>query len=85
MSKKVNYIEYDGKKYPYREVYHRNSGMNVLIGAGSLDQVLFDEDGHYKSDYAQKVDEKFYGFVNDEVILNMSDNDFEWYVNEMID
>ena len=85
MSKKVNYIEFDGRKYPYREVYHMNAGMEVLIGAGSMDRSLFDEDGHYKSDYAQKVDEKFYGFVNDEVILNMSDKDFEWYVNEMID
>ena len=86
MSKKVNYIEYDGKKYPYREVYHRNSGMNVLIGSGSLDRSLFDEDGDgYKSEYAMKIDEKFYGFVNDEVILNMSDSDFEWYVNEMLD
>jgi hypothetical protein len=85
MNRNVNYIEFDGKMYPYREVYHQKACMDVLVGAGSLDRSLFDEDGHYKSEYAQKVDEKFYGFVEDKCIINMSDRDFEWYVNIILD
>jgi hypothetical protein len=87
MGKEVNidYIELGGKKYPYRTVYHKNAERDVMIGCDSLDVELFDEEGRYKSDYHQKVDEHFYAFVEDTHILNMNDKELEEYVNKYID
>lgn len=78
------YIEYKGTKYPYRECYHRQAGMDVLIGGGSLDRALMTEDGDYVDEQARFIDEKFYGFVEDKV-LDLPYDEFETYVNEVLD
>lgn len=79
-----SYLEYNGKNFPYREVYHKAAGMEVLIGCGSLDRELIDEDGGYTSEHARIVDEKFYGFIEDEY-FDLPDDKFEELVNEILD
>ena len=79
-----SYIDYNGKRFAYREIYHEAAGMDVLIGSGSLDMELIDEDGGYRSEHARFVDEKFYGYVEDKY-FTLSDSDFELVVNELLD
>ena len=79
------YLEYNGKKFPYREVYHKASGMNVPIGSGSLDRELFDDEGiGYANEHARYVDEKFYGFIEDRY-FDLPDDEFEDLVNDILD
>lgn len=78
-------IDFNGKLFKYQEVYHEGAGYNVLIGSTGLEDELVNEDGSYKSDYAQKVDEKFYGFVDDKLFDELTYDEFVKYVNENLD
>ena len=84
---KMNYyqIDFNGKTFPYQEVYHDAAGYNVLIGSTSFENELFDEDGSYKSEYARSIDEKLYGFVDDELFDTLTYDEFVEYVNKNID
>jgi hypothetical protein len=83
---RIEFVEFNGEKYPYRMVYHKEAGRDVMIGCGTLDRSLFDdENGGYVSEEASPVDEMFYGFVEDCAVLYMNDNDFERYVNKVLD
>jgi hypothetical protein len=83
---RIEFVEFNGEKYPYRMVYHKEAGRDVIIGCGTLDRSLFDdEDGGYVNEEASRVDDMFYGFVEDCAILYMNDNDLERYVNEVLD
>ena len=84
---KMNYhqIYFNGKTFPYQEVHHEASGYNVLIGSTSFEDELFDEKGAYKSEYAMRIDEKFYGFVDDESFDTLTYDEFVEYVNKNID
>ena len=82
---RIEFVEFEGQKYPYRIVYHNEAARDVLIGCGTLDRSLFNEDGDYVSDEAEKVDDMFYGFVEDIAIIYMNDNDLEIYVNKVLD
>ena len=84
---KMKYYEIDvnGKTFKYQEVFHEECGGNVLIGSTSLQNELVDENGAYRSKYAQKIDEKFYGFVDDTLFTMLSYDEFEKYVNKNID
>lgn len=78
-------IDVNNKTFTYQEVYHEAAGYDVLIGSTSLEKELVNEDGSYKSDYAQKIDEKFYGFVDVELFEDMTYDEFCAYVNEHLD
>ena len=84
---KMNYhqIYFNGKTFPYQEVHHEASGYNVLIGSTSFENELVNEYGSYKSEYAMKIDEKFYGFVDDELFETLTYDEFVEYVNKNID
>ena len=83
---RIEFVEFNGEKYPYRMVYHKEAGRDVMIGCGTLDRSLFDDEGGgYVNEEASRVDEMFYGFVEDCAILYMNDNDLERYVNEVLD
>ena len=78
-------IDFNGKTFPYQEVYFDAAGDDVLIGSTSFENELVDEDGAYKSDYAMRVDEKFYGFVDDELFETLTYDEFVEYVNKHLD
>ena len=78
-------IDFNGKNFPYQEVHHEAVDCNVLIGSTSLENELIDEHNLYKSDYARRIDEKFYGFVNDELFDTLTYDEFVKYVNENLD
>ena len=78
-------IDFNGKNFPYQEVHHEASGYNVLIGSTSFENELVNEDGSYKSEYTMKIDEKFYGFVDDELFETLTYDEFVEYVNKNLD
>lgn len=83
---KMNYhqIYFNGKTFPYQEVHHEASGYNVLIGSTSFENELFNEYGSYKSEY-MRIDEKFYGYVDDELFETLTYDEFVEYVNKNLD
>ena len=78
-------IDFNGKNFPYHEVHHEAAGYNVLIGSTSFENELIDGKGSYKSEYAMRIDEKFYGFVNDELFETLTYDEFVEYVNKNFD
>lgn len=76
-------IDFNGKTYRYTEVHHKGADMNVLIAEESLQQALIVND-KYVSDYAMRIDEKFYGYVDADK-FDLSHDEFEDYVNEVLD
>ena len=78
-------IDFNGKNFHYQEVHHEAAGYNVLIGSTSFENELVDEDGAYMSDYAMRIDEKFYGFVDDELFYTLTYDEFVEYVNKHFD
>lgn len=78
-------IDINGKTFPYQEVFLESAGGNVLIGSSSLVSELINEDHTYKSDYAMKIDEKFYGFVDDDLFETLTFDEFTHYVKSIID
>lgn len=78
-------IDFNGKTFPYHEVHHEAAGYNVLIGSTSFENELVDGKGSYKSEYAMRIDEKFYGFVDDDLFDTMTYDEFVEYVNKNID
>ena len=78
-------IDFNGKNFPYQEVHHEAVGYDVLIGSTSFENELVDEDGAYRSDYAMKIDENFYGFVDDELFETLTYDEFVEYVNKNLD
>lgn len=81
LKRSIQYTEYNGLKYPYRETKFNQTDKDVLIGCGSLDRSLFDDDDNYIDDHAKSIDEKFYGYVPDSLLLTLSDDEFNAYVN----
>jgi hypothetical protein len=82
---KYRTITFNDKTFEYKEVYHKAAGFDVLIGTKSLENELINEDGSYKSKYAQGIDEKFYGFLDDDLFSKLSYEEFEEYVNNNLD
>ena len=78
-------IDFNGKTFPYQEVHHDAAGYNVLIGSTSFEIELVDGKGSYKSEYAMRIDEKFYGFVDDELFETLTYDEFVEYVNKNLD
>ena len=78
-------IDVNGKSFEYQEVHHEKSGCYVLIGTISLEEELINEDGSYNSEYAKHIDEKFYGYVEDELFDTLTYDSFVTYVNDILD
>ena len=78
-------IDINGKTFPYQEVFLESAGENVLIGPSSLISELVNEDNTYKSDYAMKIDERFYGLVDDDLFETLTFDEFTHYVKSLVD
>lgn len=60
----MNYIKFENKEYPYRELFMHDFG-NVVVSTDSLNQVLMNEDGTYTTKDAKLLDEEIFFFVED--------------------
>ena len=78
-------IDFNGKNFPYQEVYHEAAGQDVLIGSASFEDELVHEIYSNKSDYALRLDNKFYGFVDDDLFDTLTYDEFVEYVNKYFD
>ena len=73
-------IDYKGKTYKYQQVNHKSVG-NVLIASEELEKALM-PDGKFDSPYAQRLDEKIFGYVNDDM-FNLTKSEFTEQVNKI--
>lgn len=78
-------IEVNGKTFKYKDVFHTRAGCYVMIGSKGLENELVDEDDGYAFDGADKIDDMFYGYVEDDLFDELSYEEFEEYVNLKID
>ena len=74
--------ENNGKAYNVRDVYLKGEDEHVTIASKELERDLFDEDFNEKFNGAYQIDETFYGYADDDIITNMTDDEFEKYANE---
>lgn len=74
--------EHNGKAYNVRDVYLKGQDEYVTIASKELERDLFDEDFNEKFDGAYKLDELFYGYADDDIITNMTEDEFKKYANE---
>jgi hypothetical protein len=70
-------IDINGKSFLYQNVYYESLDHNMLIGSKSLENELINS---YKSDYAKRIHDIFYGFVDDELFEDMTYYEFSNYV-----
>lgn len=81
----ISNISYNGDIYKVREVNHKNGGV-VIIGTTSLNNALIDPlTDDYRDRKAMIVDENIYAFVDDDILLKSSDEEFEEYINKYYD
>lgn len=76
-------INYKGEKFLIRSVFHK-AGGHVNIGGFSLENKIF-VNGDYPDREAQAIDEQIYGYVDDEVVEKLTDEEFKRYVNRHLD
>lgn len=74
--------EHNGKAYNVRDVYLKGEDEHVTIASKELERDLFDEDFNEKFNGAYQIDEIFYGYTDDDIITNMTADEFEKYANE---
>ena len=76
-------INYKGEKFIIRSVFHK-AGGHVNIGGFSLENKIV-VNGDYPDREAQAIDEQIYGYVDDEVLEKLTDEEFKIYVNRHLD
>lgn len=76
-------INYKGEKFIIRSVFHK-AGGHVNIGSFSLENKIV-VNGDYPDREAQAIDEQIYGYVDDEVLEKLTDEEFKIYVNRHLD
>lgn len=76
-------INYKGEKFLIRSVFHK-AGGHVNIGGFSLENKIV-VNGDYPDREAQAIDEQIYGYVDDEVVEKLTDEEFKRYVNRHLD
>jgi hypothetical protein len=50
-----------------------------------LDELMNKDRSKYKSEYARRIEERFYGFVEDEKFYELDFDEFTEYVNSVLD
>ena len=83
--KSMTFYTINGKDYLVRNALCHATRNVELFGTTELSNDLFDEDGNPKQDNSLSVDESFYGYVPEDVMRDLSDEDFEKYINENFD
>lgn len=76
-------INYKGEKFLIRSVFHK-AGGHVNIGGFSLENRIV-VNGDYPDREAQAIDEQIYGYVDDEILEKLTDEEFKRYVNRHLD
>lgn len=76
-------INYKGEKFLIRSVFHK-AGGHVNIGGFSLENKIA-VNGDYPDREAQAIDEQIYGYVDEEILEKLTDEEFKRYVNRHLD
>ena len=78
-------INVNGKDFPYQEVFHKVTNCSVLVGSSSLEKELINEDGTYKSEYASRIGNRFYCYVDDNMFDTLTYDEFKEYIDNNFD
>ena len=62
----MNFIELNGKSYPYKYFYFKNENCRYIVATDELNKRLFSKGGKYISDEAKCIDEQIFFFLDDE-------------------
>lgn len=77
-------VEYEGKKYPCREVHGVIEFGDVIVSVESLEnQLIYPGSGSPVSREAEKLDEKIFFYVPDDKI-NLPEDELKAYVEKSI-
>ena len=82
--RKKNTIVFNGKTYPTRHIYGLNKGVpyNFKVATFELEDMLYDENGVFVSEYAEHIDSIVDVFVPNNIFC-LSDDDLRDYVEYM--
>ncbi len=75
-------IQFKGNSYTVRHVNHKVAGA-VTFGSHSLNETM--ESIGFDDSEVAAVDETLYAYAEDEAIENLTDPEFEEYVNKYFD
>ncbi len=76
-------IQFNGNSYTMRSVTHQVAGT-VTFGSYSLIEAMKSKGG-FDDSKVVAVDETIYAYASDEAIENLTDKEFEEYVNKWYD
>lgn len=76
-------IQFKGNSYTVRSVTHQVAGT-VTFGSHSLIEAM-KANGGFDDSEVVAVDETIYAYASDEAIENLTDKEFEEYVNKWYD
>lgn len=76
-------IQFNGNSYTVRSVTHQVA-LTVTFGSHSLIEAMKSK-GSFDDSEVVAVDETIYAYASDEAIENLTDKEFEEYVNKWYD
>ncbi len=81
----IDYITFEGTRYPVRDVRLEEYEVDVKVSCESLESLILDEAGEYTSREAQLIDEIIFFYVPDDMIEDAGDESLETYITDNLE
>ena len=81
----IDYITFEGTRYPVRDVSLEEYEVDVKVSCESLESLILDEAGEYTSREAQLIDEIIFFYVPDDMIEDAGDESLETYITDNLE
>ena len=81
----IDYITFEGTRYPVRDVRLEEYEVDVKVSCESLESLILDEAGEYTSREAQLIDEIIFFYVPDDMIEDAGDESLEGYITDNLE
>ena len=81
----IDYITFEGTRYPVRDVRLEEYEVDVKVSCESLESLILDEAGEYTSREAQLIDEIIFFYVPDDMIEDAGDESLEAYITDNLE
>ena len=81
----IDYITFEGTRYPVRDVRLEEYEVDVKVSCESLESLILNEAGEYTSREAQLIDEIIFFYVPDDMIEDAGDESLETYITDNLE
>ncbi|MBQ6315037.1 MAG: hypothetical protein IJI11_05490 [Mogibacterium sp.] len=81
----IDYITFEGTRYPVRDVRLEEYEVDVKVSCESLESLILDDEGEYTSREAQLIDEIIFFYVPDDMIEDAGDESLETYITDNLE